>query len=105
MQTVKVSQGGRVVIPADLREKLNFNQGDELIIEARNGELVLASKRQRILQAREKFRQMLPAIESGRSIVDEFLAERRAEVENDNTEMNKRLKKKESSHEKTTKRA
>lgn len=81
MQTVKVSQGGRVVIPADLRDKLNINQGDELILEERDGELVLASKRQRILRAREEFRRMLPAVEAGRSVVDEFLAERRAEAE------------------------
>lgn len=79
MQTVKVSQGGRVVIPADLREKLNINQGDELILEERDGELVLASKRQRIRQIREEILAGLPPL-GGRSLADELIAERRAEA-------------------------
>lgn len=45
MHTVKMSQGGRIAIPAGLREKLNINQGDELVFEERDGELILPGKR------------------------------------------------------------
>lgn len=79
MSTVKMSQGGRVVIPAELRQKLNLHEGDELICEERNGELVLATKIARIRRAQKLFQEWFP-IEPGRSLVDELMAERRAEA-------------------------
>ncbi|HEX7763364.1 MAG TPA: AbrB/MazE/SpoVT family DNA-binding domain-containing protein [Cellvibrio sp.] len=45
MHAVKMSQGGRIAIPAGLREKLNINQGDELVFEERDGELILPGNR------------------------------------------------------------
>ena len=54
MLAVKMSQGGRVVIPAELREKFNINQGDELVFEERDGELILSTKRQRLKKIQEE---------------------------------------------------
>ncbi len=87
MQTVKVSQGGRVVIPADLREKLHINQGDELILEERNGELVLTAKLQRIRQVRQEILAGMPYL-GERSLAGELIAERKAEA--DREESNKK---------------
>ncbi|MDT8399490.1 MAG: AbrB/MazE/SpoVT family DNA-binding domain-containing protein [Pseudomonadales bacterium] len=85
MNILKLSQGGRIVIPADLRQKLNLQEGDELICEERGGELVLATKPTRIRRAQELFQEWFP-IEPGRSLVDELMAERRAEVARDDQE-------------------
>jgi AbrB family looped-hinge helix DNA binding protein len=80
MQTVKVSQGGRVVIPADLREKLRINQGDELILEERNGELVFTAKLQRIRQIRQEILAGMPDL-GKRSLAEELISERKAEID------------------------
>lgn len=85
MQAVKVSQGGRVVIPAELREQLNVKQGDELLMEIKDGSLMLTSKAQRIQQIRDEiYAGMAPV--HGRSLADELIAERRAEVAKEEAE-------------------
>jgi AbrB family looped-hinge helix DNA binding protein len=78
MLSTRVSQGGRVVIPAELREQLNLKQGDELVMEIRDGALVLTSKQQRIAQIRDEIRAGM-TLESGRSLADELIAERQAD--------------------------
>ena len=80
MQIVKVSQGGRVVIPAELREKLQINLGDELICEERDGELVLASKRARLRYVQTSFQSGLPESVREVSFADALLAERKKEA-------------------------
>lgn len=79
MLTVKLSQGGRLVIPAEMREKLQINQGDELVLEERDGELVLASKRHRLMKAQAEFQKLFPKA-TGNSLVDALLADRKAEA-------------------------
>jgi AbrB family looped-hinge helix DNA binding protein len=80
MHSTNMSQGGRVVIPAELREKLQFKQGDQLLMEIKDGALVVTSKAHRIEQMRDEIRSAMPPVAEGRSIVDEFIAERRAEA-------------------------
>jgi len=80
MLAVKMSEGGRVVIPAELREQLQFKQGDQLLMEVKNGALVVTSKVQRIAQMRDEILAAMPPVETGRSLVDELIAERRAEA-------------------------
>ncbi|MEZ5538993.1 MAG: AbrB/MazE/SpoVT family DNA-binding domain-containing protein [Pseudomonadales bacterium] len=81
MYAVKVSQGGRVVIPADLREKLHINLGDELICEERDSELVLASKLVCLRYAQSHFQAALP--EGGGeevSLANELMLDRKKEA-------------------------
>jgi len=85
MLAVKMSQGGRVVIPAELREKLNINQGDELVFEERDGELILSSKRQRLKKIQEECFRLL-SIDDGIDLADELIAERRAEAQKEEAE-------------------
>jgi len=80
MFVVKMSEGGRVVIPAELREQLQFKQGDQLLMEVKNGALVVTSKAQRIAQMRDEIRAAMPPVEAGRSLADELITERRAEA-------------------------
>lgn len=85
MLAVKMSQGGRVVIPAELREKLNINQGDELVFEERDGELILSSKRQRLKKIQEECFRLL-SVDEEVSLADELIAERRVEAQQEETE-------------------
>lgn len=69
-----------MVIPADLREKLQIHLGDELICEERDGELVLASKRARLRYVQSSFQSALPEGVREVSLADALLAERRKEA-------------------------
>lgn len=78
---MKLSEGGRVVIPAEIRRELRLTDGDLVCFEmVGDGEVRLMSKTQRLLRAREAFLQRLP-IQPGRSLADELLAARRAAAE------------------------
>lgn len=41
---IKVSQGGRIVIPKEIREKLGIKEGDKIFIDMRGREIVLRPK-------------------------------------------------------------
>jgi AbrB family looped-hinge helix DNA binding protein len=78
---MKVSEGGRVVIPAEIRRELRLTDGEVVCFElVGDGEVRLMSKTQRLVRAREALLQRLP-IEPGRSLADELIAERRAAAE------------------------
>jgi AbrB family looped-hinge helix DNA binding protein len=87
MQTVKVSQGGRVVIPAEVREKLHIEQGDELFVEARDDVLVMTSKAQKIRQIQREIYEQIAPFTQGRSLADELIAERREEAAKEEAEL------------------
>lgn len=44
--TVKLGEGGRVVIPAEFRKALGIDVGDELILHMENGTIVLLTRKQ-----------------------------------------------------------
>jgi AbrB family looped-hinge helix DNA binding protein len=75
---VKVGPGGRIVIPAPLREKLGVKPGDTVWLEEDNEQVRISSVRQAIRKAQDLVRQYVP---EGVSLVDELIAERRAEAE------------------------
>jgi AbrB family looped-hinge helix DNA binding protein len=74
---LKIGPGGRVVIPAAIREKLGLNEGDALMATFENGELRLVSLVESVRQAQALVRGFVPA---GVSLVDELLEDRRREV-------------------------
>ncbi|BDI03600.1 AbrB/MazE/SpoVT family DNA-binding domain-containing protein [Sphaerotilus microaerophilus] len=81
MIEMKVSEGGRVVIPAEIRRELRLTDGEMVCFElVGSGEVRLMSKAQRLLRAREAFLQRLP-IQPGRSLAEELINERRASSE------------------------
>jgi AbrB family looped-hinge helix DNA binding protein len=69
--------GGRVVIPAALREAMEVNEGDALLAWVEDGELHLLSPRVGARQARALLRGLLP---EGESLADELIADRRREA-------------------------
>jgi len=70
----RVSENGRVVIPAAFRKALGIEIGDEVDLRIDDDELRITTRRRRIQRARERARKYLP---KGVSLSKELLAERR----------------------------
>ena len=69
---------GRLVLPAAIRKHLKLREGDELLITVqRGGSLRLT----RLRDALRRIRGLYGASAGNRSLVDELIAERRAEVQ------------------------
>lgn len=75
---VKISGGGRVVIPVEYRKALGLEEGDELTLRLEQGELRMLTSKQAIKNAQAMIRQYVP---KNRSLTDELIAERRQEYE------------------------
>jgi AbrB family looped-hinge helix DNA binding protein len=72
----KLGEGGRIVIPAEYRQALGLQVGDEVILRLEDGTLSIFTPRQAIKYAQDLLRPYLP---EGRSLSDELIAERRLE--------------------------
>jgi len=72
----KITEGGRIVIPAEYRKALGLDIGDEVILRLEDGEVRVFTPSQAIKYAQELLRPYLP---QGRSLSDELIAERRLE--------------------------
>ncbi len=72
--TVVLGPQGRLVLPAELRAALGLAPGDQLHVQLSGRELVL----QRAEDAVAELRGLVSPTGTGRSLVDELLAERRA---------------------------
>ncbi len=79
MYSIKMSEGGRVVVPAEVRRALSVTEGETLVGELRGGEFVLTTKRAKLEAARALFQKYCPPV-PGKSLADELIAERRAEA-------------------------
>ena len=76
----KVTEGGRIVIPAPCREALDLRTGDEVLLKLMDGELRLYSRKQAVQRAQSWAQNLNP---KGRSMVDELLQERQEEADNE----------------------
>ena len=77
---VRVSQNGRVVIPASFRKALGIDVGDEVLLRIQDDELRITTQQRRIRRAQRRARRYLKV---GTSLVDELLAERREAARNE----------------------
>jgi len=78
MIAMKMSEGGRVVIPAEIRRALGVKDGDTVLWELLDGEARLSTRRERMRRAQALVREYVPA---ELSLVDELINQRRAESE------------------------
>lgn len=76
--SVRITEGGRIVIPAEFRRALGLNVGDEPLMQVEDGELRLFTLEQGIKRAQETYRKYVPA---NRDLVGELIRERHAEAE------------------------
>ena len=83
--TVKVDPSGRLVIPKEMREAMGIPEGggDLLLSIGEDGELRALTREAAIRRVQQKLRALVPP---GVSVVDEFLAERRAEAAREEAE-------------------
>ncbi len=72
-----LSQGGRVVIPADYREALGLKPGDDVVLVLEENEVRLVTPLQMIKRVQSLVRQHVPR---SRKLADELIADRRKEV-------------------------
>ncbi|MSQ40078.1 MAG: AbrB/MazE/SpoVT family DNA-binding domain-containing protein [Dehalococcoidia bacterium] len=73
---VRIGPQGRLVIPATLRKTLGLRSGDRLMARVEDGCLVLETREHILARVKARFAK----IPSGVSLVEELLAERRAEA-------------------------
>jgi len=75
--SVQLGDRGRLVLPAQIRKRLNLREGDELVVTLQpDGSLRLASAAQIVRETRGLYRTRA----GRRSLADELIAERRAEA-------------------------
>ena len=82
MYEMKVSEGGRVVIPAPIRRSLGLNEGDTVVWDILDGEVHLSTRKKQLEKARALFQKCTPP-GSQPHLVQDFLIERRSETERD----------------------
>lgn len=75
---VKLGQNGRVVIPAEYRRVLGVKEGEEMVMVLDDQSIRLMTVQASVAHAREVFKKLRG--KPGQSVVDEFIAERRAEA-------------------------
>ena len=75
-----VGPQGRVVIPAEVRHELHLEPGETLVVRVEGDRLVLERPRAALARLQSAFEHAIP---NDVSMVDELLAERRAEAERD----------------------
>ena len=71
---LRISENGRVVIPASVRQALGVGTGDEIILQEEDDDFRITTQKRRIERARRRIRKY---VKPGTPLVDEFLAERR----------------------------
>jgi antitoxin PrlF len=76
----KLGEGGRIVIPAEYRQALGLQVGDEVILRLEGKELRIFTLNQAIKRAQELVSRYIPR--EG-SLADELIAERHLENEDD----------------------
>ena len=79
----RIGAGGRLVIPAEMRRALGLEEGTSVVLRVEDGELRVWSVREGIRRAQAiASKYIVP----GQSVVDELIAERRAENARDEQE-------------------
>jgi len=74
---------GQLVIPEEIRQELGLDEGETVVMQIKDGKLQIWSLHQAIRRAQEHMRQY---IIPGQSVVDELIAERRAEAAREEAE-------------------
>ena len=74
---VKLGENGRLVIPAPFRAAMQIEPGDELVVILGDGEIRITTRARAIARVQREVRKYVP---EGVSLVDELIAERRAEA-------------------------
>ncbi len=80
MVKTRVTQGGRIVIPAEMRKQLGIEIGEKVNLSVENNSIRILTQKEAIRKAQELVRKCVP---EGVSLVDELIADRRKEAANE----------------------
>jgi antitoxin PrlF len=72
-----LTQGGRIVIPADYRKALGLKPGDDVVLVLEGNEVRLVTPHQAVKRAQSLVRQY---VSKGRALANELIKDRRQEV-------------------------
>lgn len=78
--STRIAEGGRVVIPVEIRRALGLETGDEIIIRVEDGGLLILTRAEAVRRAQAAVRRR---VKRGRSLVEELKADRREEAEDE----------------------
>ena len=78
--TAKIAQGGRILIPAEMRRQLDMEIGENVNLEVENGSLKVTSSRAALSRLQRRLKKLVP---EGVSLVDELIVERRRDAANE----------------------
>jgi bifunctional DNA-binding transcriptional regulator/antitoxin component of YhaV-PrlF toxin-antitoxin module len=78
-QRGKIVSGGRLQLPVEFRRQMGIADGDAVVMEVRDGALVITPYREVLKRVRERLRPYAP--KDGTLVSDELIADRRAEAE------------------------
>ncbi|WP_394890946.1 AbrB/MazE/SpoVT family DNA-binding domain-containing protein [Mesorhizobium sp. AaZ16] len=81
-----VGEGGRLVIPAEMRKAMGVKPGDTLVLKVQDGELTAISQLVSIRKVQER---LASYKKPGESVVDGFLADRREEQRRSDERLNR----------------
>jgi AbrB family looped-hinge helix DNA binding protein len=81
--TARLSDNGRIVIPAEIRQKLELSPGDTVLLSVEGYVLKIEPQRERIRRIQQSMRQFLPP---DRVLSDELIADRREEARRETEE-------------------
>lgn len=76
----KVTEGGRMVIPIKIRQELGIEIGQEVILTLKKGVFEVSTPNEALIRLQNKVKK---STAGKRSLVDELIAERRKEAENE----------------------
>jgi len=78
--TLRVADGGRIVIPAEVRERLGLSIGTEVVMTVEDDHATLMNAKAARQRARRRVRKY---VGPGRSLAKELMAERKREARRD----------------------
>ena len=70
----RMTENGRVVIPASFRKAMGIEAGDEVVLRLEDNELHITTLKQRLERAQQRVRRY---VKPGISLVDDLIRERR----------------------------
>ena len=78
--TIKVTEGGRIVIPAKMREALGIEIGEKVTLSLKDNSLQITTRKEALRRLQKLVRKHAP---KGVSLADELIQDRREEAQND----------------------
>ena len=76
----KVAQGGRIIIPVEIRKRLGIEIGENENLEVEDDSLRITTSQTSLRRLQKNLRKLVP---KGVPLVDELIAEWRQEAKND----------------------